>query len=257
MRNQKTLHPSVSAPLALFFSSSQSFSCETPSPKIYHQSPRWLIFLCHLIHQKEWLQQYCKWISCLGLWSFVQKRWFLQQTCWYIKYPAVYISLQFVLKQFEAKQRGCVQTENWVHLQWEPKKCIPTFIPLQVLFLSLYKLSFPWKKRMLTSCDIFSPAATIAYTRSAERKQSGYCVPLEWPAPILRAPTPPTMTTRGIDVHCHCIRASAILWSPEVVPCPSLISPWFSVLVMTESDILSDIGLLWTSHHGSEVVGVK
>lgn len=79
---------------------------------------------------------------------------------------------------------------------------------------------------MLTSCDILSPAATTAYTRSAERKQSGYCVPLEWPAPILRAPTPPTMTTRGIDMHCRCIRASAILWSPQVVPCPSLIYPW-------------------------------
>lgn len=79
---------------------------------------------------------------------------------------------------------------------------------------------------MLTSCDIFSPAATIACTRSAERKQSGYCVPLGWPAPILRAPTPPTMTTRGIDMHCRCICASAILWSPQVVPRPSLIYPW-------------------------------
>lgn len=82
---------------------------------------------------------------------------------------------------------------------------------------------------MLTSCDIFSPAATTACTRSAERKQSGYCVPLGWPAPILRAPTPPTMTTRGIDVHCRCIRASAILWSLQVVPRPFLIYPWSCV----------------------------
>lgn len=84
---------------------------------------------------------------------------------------------------------------------------------------------------MLTRCDIFPPAATTACTRSAERKQSGYCVPLGWPAPILRAPTPPTMTTRGIDMHCCCVCASAILWSPtlptsQVVPRPSLIYPW-------------------------------
>lgn len=76
------------------------------------------------------------------------------------------------------------------------------------------------KKNPADSC-IFPPAATIAFTRSAERKQSGYCVPLEWPAPILRAPTPPTMTTRGTDMRCCCrccTRASAILWSPRVVP---------------------------------------
>lgn len=79
---------------------------------------------------------------------------------------------------------------------------------------------------MLTSCDIFSPAATIACTQSAERKQSGYCVPLGCPAPILRAPTPPTMTMRGIDMHCCCICASTILWSPQVVPRPSLIYTW-------------------------------
>lgn len=78
------------------------------------------------------------------------------------------------------------------------------------------------KERNADSC-IFPPAAPIAFTRSAERKQSGYCVPLEWPAPILRAPTPPTMTTRGTDMRrccrcCCCTRASTILWSPRVVP---------------------------------------
>jgi len=76
---------------------------------------------------------------------------------------------------------------------------------------------------MLTSCDIFPPAATIACTLSAERKQSGYCVPLGWPAPIQRAPIPRTMTTRGIDMHGCCICASAMLWSPQIVPRPSLI----------------------------------
>lgn len=54
----------------------------------------------------------------------------------------------------------------------------------------------------------FLPAETIVCTLSAERKQSGYCVPLGWPAPILKAPIPPTMTSRGIDVHCHRICAS-------------------------------------------------
>lgn len=81
------------------------------------------------------------------------------------------------------------------------------------------------KEKYADSC-IFPPAAAIAFTRSAERKQSGYCVPLEWPAPIQTAPTPPTMTTRGTDVRCCCCcrrrccctRASAILWSPRVVP---------------------------------------
>lgn len=87
---------------------------------------------------------------------------------------------------------------------------------------------------MLTSCDIVSPAATIAFTRSAERKQSGYCVPLEWPAPILTAPTPPTMTTRGIDMHlpsCGLLKLSLSVFNFSVI-----------VRVMTENDILPDIG---------------
>lgn len=93
---------------------------------------------------------------------------------------------------------------------------------------------------MLTSCDIFLPAATIVCTRSAERKQSGYCVPLGWPAPIQRAPTRPTLTMRGIHMHCCSICASAILWSPQVVPRLCLF--YMIVLMMTENDILSDIG---------------
>lgn len=103
---------------------------------------------------------------------------------------------------------------------------------------------------MLTSCDIFLPAATIGYTRSAERKQSDYCVPLEWPAPILRAPTPPAMTTRGIDMHCCCICASAILWSPQVVPCASLFYQWsymwWLTMISCLISVLFESSLLWS-----------
>lgn len=42
-------------------------------------------------------------------------------------------------------------------------------------------------------------------------------------------------------MHCRCICASTILWSPQVVPRPFLILP-VVVQVMTEHDILSDIG---------------
>lgn len=96
------------------------------------------------------------------------------------------------------------------------------------------------KKKTPKNADscIFPPAATIAFIRSAERKQSGYCVPLEWPEPILRAPTPPTMTTRGTDTRCcrcRCrTRASAILWSPRVVPLSVFNFPAL-VHVMTET----------------------
>lgn len=98
---------------------------------------------------------------------------------------------------------------------------------LQVDFFLLPPLVVK-QRYMLTSYDIFSPAATIACTWSAERKQSGYCGPLGWPAPIQRVPTPPAMTTRGIDMHCRCICASVILWFSS--SCPSfvffLIYPW-------------------------------
>lgn len=111
-------------------------------------------------------------------------------------------------------------------------------------FFILFFMSLPpllENNQMLTTCDIVSPAATTACTRSAERKQSGYCGPLGWPAPILRAPTPPAMTTRGIDMHGRCICASAIVWSPQVVPRPSLIYPWSYVWWRKTKDILSDI----------------
>lgn len=92
-------------------------------------------------------------------------------------------------------------------------------------FSSLLRRPFSVKRKKNADSCIFPPAATTAFTRSAERKQSGYCVPLEWPAPILTAPTPPTMTTRGTDMHCCCrcrccccTRTSTILWSPRVVP---------------------------------------
>lgn len=104
---------------------------------------------------------------------------------------------------------------------------------------------------MLISCDIFSPAATIVCTQSAERKQSGYCGPLGWPAPILRAPTPPTMTTRGIDMHCRCICASAILWSPQAVPRSSLIYPcsymwWQKMISCLISLFVKESSQLWS-----------
>lgn len=97
-------------------------------------------------------------------------------------------------------------------------------LPLQVLLFAASTFFCKKEKKKTADSCIFPPAATIAFTRSAERKQSGYCVPLEWPAPILRAPTPPTMTTRGTDMRCcrcrcRCRpRAPAILWSPRVVP---------------------------------------
>lgn len=57
---------------------------------------------------------------------------------------------------------------------------------------------------------------------------------------------------RALPLH-PCIRHLVVSSS-----CPlSVFNFSVIVLVMTENDILSDIGLLWTSHHGSEVVGVK
>lgn len=93
------------------------------------------------------------------------------------------------------------------------------------------------KNRALTSCDIFSAAATIVCIRSAARKQSGYCVPLGWPVPIQRAPTPPTMTTRGTDTRC-CARRLVVSWSCS----SSVFNLSVIVQVMTENDILPDIG---------------
>lgn len=118
-------------------------------------------------------------------------------------------------------------TGKWVSqaqelsLQREPKRAVVPLVFLCRLCTVALCVLGCWgggRRKMLTSCDIFLPAATIGYTRSAERKQSGYCVPLEWPAPILRAPTPPALTTRGIDMRCCCTRASAILWSSSSCP---------------------------------------
>lgn len=137
---------------------------------------------------------------------------------------SVCISLQFICNRCGSVGylHKCVlrQSKSIIGIQ----KVYSNFSSFAGSFFMLLPLLLK-KNYMLTSCDIFSPAATIACTRSAERKQSGYCVPLGWPAPILRVPTPPTMTTRGIDMHCSCICASAILWSPQVVPRPSLIYP--------------------------------
>lgn len=115
-----------------------------------------------------------------------------------------------------------------IYLQWyAQKECRPPSFLHRFSSLLLQRFTVKTNKnnkKVIADSCIFPPAATIAFTRSAERKQSGYCVPLEWPAPILTAPTPPTMTTRGTDVRCCCCcrccctRASAILWSPRLVP---------------------------------------
>lgn len=128
----------------------------------------------------------------------------------------------------------CFSPANWVEYVYF--YAIMRSERVQTPFLYLHRFSslllqpFTVKKKEREIADrcIFPPAATIAFTPSAERKQSGYCVPLEWPAPILTAPTPPTMTTRGTDTSrcrccchrcccCRCTRASTILWSPRVV----------------------------------------